>query len=107
MKALIRLKHKDSEEQEILELHNEIFNKQNGVAFFEIDKNWELLSFKQFVCTVKGIDIYEGDRVLVKGTKKIGEYETTVVREQQGWTLQENKTYLNNDRCFVAIIEKL
>lgn len=105
MKALIKIKERET--GEILEFPNEIFNKQNGVAFFEIDNNWELLSFKQFVCTVKGIDIYEGDRVLVKGTKKIGEYETIIVREPQGWTLQENKTYLNNDRCFMAIIEKL
>ncbi|HSE99927.1 MAG TPA: hypothetical protein VLA48_03440 [Nitrososphaeraceae archaeon] len=105
MKALIKLKEKYTEET--LEFPNEVFNKQNGVAFFEIDNNWELLSFKPFVCTIKGMDIYEGDRVLVKGTKKIGEYETIIMREQQGWTLQDNKTYLNNDRCFVAIIEKL
>jgi len=46
-----------------------------------------------------GVEIYEGDAVKVKGMKKIGEYITFVVWKNQGFTLNENKTYLNNDAC--------
>jgi len=62
---------------------------------------------KQFVGRFREVNYYDGDKVLVKGTKKVGKYETEIVRDSQGWTLKENKTYLNNDRCFTAIIEKL
>lgn len=98
---------KDKVTGEICELYNDIFNSDNGVAFWQIDKNWELVSAKQFVGKYKKVDYYEGDKVLVKGTKKIGAYETEIIRDSQGWTLKENKTYLNNDKCFTAIIEKL
>jgi hypothetical protein len=108
MKAKITLKHKDSEDGEILVMYNEVFNKSNGVAFFEIEKDkWDLIDYKPFVFSAKGVDYYEGDRVIVKGRKRIGEYETEIVKDSQGWTLKENNTYLNDDACFIAIKEKL
>ena len=107
MKAKITLKHKDSQEGNFLVLYNEIFNTQNGIAFFEIERdNWELIDFKPYVFTKKSVDYYEGDKVRVKGTKKKGIYETEIIKTYQGWTLKENKTYLNDDKCFTAIIEK-
>jgi len=108
MKAKIILKHKDSEKDEVLVLYNEIFNKNNGVAFFEIERDkWELIDYKLFVFTRKNVDYYEGDKVLVKGTKRVREYETEIVKDIQGWTLKDNNTYYNNDKCFIAIIDKL
>jgi|GEM_PF-5183240 len=98
---------KDKVTEEICELYNDIFNRNNGVAFWQIDKNWEIISIKQFIGKFKNVDLYDGDKVLVKGTKKVGNYETKIIRDSQGWTLKENKTYLNNDKCFTAIIEKL
>ena len=62
---------------------------------------------KIFVCKIKDIDLFEGDKVLVKGTRRVGQYETKIIRNQQGWTLKENKTYYNNDSCFAAIIGKI
>ncbi len=59
------------------------------------------------IATVKGIELFEGDKVLVKGTKRVGEYETEIIKAFQGWTLKENKTYLNDDKCFTAIIRKI
>lgn len=104
MKAKIILQ---SKEHKGMTLYNEIFNKSNGLAYFELGKGWEVIDFKPFICTIKGIDLYEGDKVRVKGTKKVGEYETEIVRELQGWTLKENKTYYNDNKCFIAIIEKI
>lgn len=50
-----------------------------------------------------GSEIYEGDTVLVQGRKRTGEYVTTVIQSNQGWTLERNDTYFNDDACFVAI----
>lgn len=65
------------------------------------------MDIMNYVCTIRNIELFEGDRVLVKGTRKVGEYETEIIRVKQGWTLKENHTYLNNDSCFTAIIKKL
>lgn len=105
MKYHIRLEDKKS--GKIEDLYNNVFDPQNGVAFFEIDKNWKLIFARPFVCSKRGMDLYEGDRVLVKGTKRHGQYETTIIRDTQGWTLEENKTYFYNDKCLIAVIEKL
>lgn len=106
MKVKIILENKVS--GEVLTLYNEVFNTNNGIAFFEIDKNqWKLLDFKPLVFTKNEVDYYEGDKVLVKGTKKVGEYATEIIKDLQGWTLKYNRTYFNNDKCFTAIKSKL
>lgn len=61
----------------------------------------------KYVCTIKGIDLYLGDKVRVKGTKKVGIYETEIINVLQGYTLKENKTYLSDNKCFISIIEKI
>lgn len=100
-----KIKHKDT--GEIRELYCYSLNENIKIAFWETHDNWEILEVKQFVGKFKGVDYYDGDKVLVKGTKRVGNYETEIVRDSQGWTLKENKTYLNDNRCFTAIIEKL
>lgn len=106
MKVKINLRNK--KDGELITIYNEVFNQQNGIAFFELERDkWEVLSYHQQVVTVKNGEYYEGDKVLVKGTKTIGLYETYIIRTLQGWTLKENKTYLNDDKCFIAIQEKV
>ncbi len=51
-----------------------------------------------------GKEVYEGDAVKVKGMKRVGEYITTVVWKKHGFTLEENKTYINDDSCLSASI---
>lgn len=41
-----------------------------------------------------GNKIFEGDRVLVQGTKKVGTYETYIIYHNCMFKLKENKTYL-------------
>jgi hypothetical protein len=52
-----------------------------------------------------GTKVFKGDRVKVKGMKRTGVYETKIIASIQGFTLEENKTYLGADSCFIAIIE--
>lgn len=52
-----------------------------------------------------GTNVFKGDRVKVRGTKRVGVYETTIIESRQGFTLEENKTYANDDACFLAILE--
>jgi len=84
---------------------NDIFDRQNGIVFFPIDKKYEIIELRRFVGNLKGIDLYENDKVLVKGSKRVGEYETQIIKCSQGFTLRENKTLLNDDKCFIAIIK--
>lgn len=51
------------------------------------------------------IDIYEGDKVMVRGTKRIGWYETEIIYEGIGFKLKENKTYLNEYRLTSSMVE--
>lgn len=104
MKARITIIHKDGVPYTF---ENEIFNANNGVAFFEIDKEWKLIDVRPYVCTVGDLKLFEGDKVLVQGTNKVGKYETEIIRERQGWTLKENYTMLNDNTCFIKIIELL
>jgi len=63
----IKLRNKNTGEE--LEMYNNIFDPRNGVAFFEIDKNWELVFARQFA----GLQdknkkyIYEDNKVLFEG----------------------------------------
>jgi len=52
-----------------------------------------------------GTDLYVGDIVLVQGRKRIGLYETVVIEVDQGFSLERNDTYINDDKCFAAIKE--
>jgi uncharacterized phage protein (TIGR01671 family) len=104
-----RIRLKDKESGGIISIYNNIFDTKVGIAWYEIDKNtWELISADQYT-GFKNNDkeYYEGDIVTVKGRKKIGNYITSIVFKKQGFTLKENKTYLNDDSCFIAIIDKI
>lgn len=48
-------------------------------------------------------ELFEGDIVRVKGTKRVGEYITTIIYYNQGFTLKINNTYLNNDSCLTGV----
>lgn len=52
-----------------------------------------------------GTTVFKGDKVKVRGTKKVGIYETEIVEDTHGFTLKENKTYYKDNKCFIAIIE--
>lgn len=52
-----------------------------------------------------GKEIFEGDRVKVKGTKRVGEYVTEIIWEGIGFKLKENKTYLVDYRILPRFVE--
>ena len=52
-------------EGDIVLLINSIFNRTNGIAFFPIDKEFEIIYQRQLVYSKKDMDIFEGDKVLV------------------------------------------
>jgi len=108
MKVQLKLKATEDvngyKKDDIVIITNDIFDRQNGVAFFPIDKQYEIIELRQFVGNFKGIDIYENDNVLVRGSKRNGEYETKVIKCRQGFTLEKNKTLLNDDACLSSII---
>lgn len=64
-------------------------------------------SVGQFVRTVREKDIYENMRVLVKGKKSIGNYETVVIRNRTFFTLERNDTYFTDIACLTAIIKEI
>ena len=47
--------------------------------------------------------VFVGDKVLVRGTKSVGLYYTKVVESIFGFTLKDNKTYLNDDKCLMDV----
>lgn len=65
MNNLYHIKLKDKNTGEICELYNDIFNPQNGVAFFQIDNNWELVFARRFtgIKVKDGKKLFEGDIV--------------------------------------------
>lgn len=68
----------------------------------------KIIGYDLFACTAKdGTDIFVGDRVLVKGTKRIGEYETEVTIRYNCVVLSENKTYLIDSYAISAILKKI
>jgi hypothetical protein len=50
-------------------------------------------------------ELYEGDIVSVRGRKKIGIYQTSVVFKNQGFQLEVNDTYLNDSASLTAILD--
>lgn len=59
----------------------------------------------QFICEIRDMKVFSGDKVIVQGTKRIGLYETEVIKTKFGFTLKENKTVLSESACLVAIRE--
>jgi len=67
--------------------------------------------FRETVCQYTGklitttppVMVFVGDIVEVMGTKKVGLYSTIVVETQFGFSLEENKTYLNDQSCLIAV----
>jgi uncharacterized phage protein (TIGR01671 family) len=52
-----------------------------------------------------GVDVYEGDVVKVRGTKRIGYYTTQIIWKANGFCLKENKTYLNDYKIIKGVLE--
>lgn len=52
---------------------------------------------------VNGVEMFVGDKVLVKGKKSVGEYETTVVFKDYCFCLEDNRTYLVDNKSLVAV----
>lgn len=50
-------------------------------------------------------EIYEGDIVKVKGTKKVGVYTTEIIWHRSGFKLLENKTYLMDFYITKSMVE--
>ena len=66
------------------------------------------IGYDLFAATAKdGTDIFVGDRVLVRGTKRVGEYETDVIIRHNQPCLDVNKTYLIDSYATSAILQKL
>lgn len=53
--------------------------------------------------TIPKTKVFVGDKVLVKGTKSTGLYTTEVIESAFGFTLKENKTYLNDNLCLLRV----
>ena len=49
--------------------------------------------------------LFEGDKVKVQGSKKVGVYESEIIFDGTMFKLKENKTVFIDSACFVGIIE--
>lgn len=72
---------------------------QDGVVYAEVIPE----TVGQFVFQKGDMRVFEGDRVLVQGAKKIGLHETVVIKGGFGFTLAENNTSLIDGKCLIAI----
>ena len=59
----------------------------------------------QFIKNHKGLNLFEGDKVIVQGTKKTGKYETFIKYDGNCYRLNENKTVLIDMASLSAIIQ--
>lgn len=57
----------------------------------------------QKVFEKRGHKYYVGDVARVKGTKQVGGYLSEIIVTMQGFSLAENRTYLKDDKCFIAM----
>lgn len=75
----------------------------------DVEKDvYRLPTLNRFCFNRDGVDYYVGDKVLVKGTKKIGNYETEIIVDKYNRiSLKENKTYFNRDVYVTPIIKKV
>jgi hypothetical protein len=79
----VHIKLIDKATGETCEIYNDIFNRDNGVAFYQIDKNWDLVYVRRFAGQKdkNGKEIYEGDKL---GIKLCDDEWTTIVRDYFG-----------------------
>lgn len=82
---------------------------ENGSFIGFTQTEMDRFDFMKFTGYVKdGVEYYDGDIVLVRGMKKVGEYIDVIVKgKQDGFTFKYNKTMYNDDSCFISIIARL
>lgn len=93
---------------DMLTLYSSIFNRDNGLVYWHLHPDWEIISKHQYI----GVDdkygekIYEGDRVLVSIGKK--SYETKIILRTDNrcmFCLEENKTKFNDGVLISKMLE--
>jgi hypothetical protein len=52
-------------------------------------------------------ELFEGDKVIAKGAKRIGEYETEIIFDGTMFTLKKNHTMFIDSACSVTILKNI
>lgn len=80
------------------------------VKYFNVLERHNYAGYKRGTDTIpyEG-ELYEGDMVIVKGTRRIGNYTTFVVKDAfgYGYQLKDNRTYFIDSRSLMCIIKNL